>query len=94
MWLNDESIPDFMRPDISHVVLTQMAVDGIYYIESREAARKTMTASTLSNVIMFAYRTNQNILYFLDNQVHWIGETNFKKAMQRSAKKISIKEIK
>ena len=94
MWINNESIPDYMRPDLSHVVLTQSIIEGIYYIESKEAARKTMTAGTLANVIMFAYKTNQNIQYFVDGQVHWMGEPRFVKAMERRERSNQIKEIK
>ena len=93
MWLNDESIPDFMRPDIAHVVLTQKSINDTYYVEAREAARKTMTAATLANVIMFAYQSKQNILYFVDGKRRWMGEPKFDQAMKRIDNTISIKEI-
>jgi hypothetical protein len=93
MWLNDESIPDFMRPDKSNVLLTQKAIDGIYYIEARETARKNMTTGTLSKVVMYAFHTNQNLLYHVEGQFHWIGEPKFMDAMIKKSKDIILKDI-
>ena len=93
MWLNDEAMPDFMRPDKSNVVLTQLSVDGIYYVEAREAARKRMTTSILSNVIMYAFHSNQNLVYYVDGQFFWLGEPKFMAAMNKKSKDIILKDI-
>lgn len=93
MWLNDESIPDFMRPDLSNVVLTKLNINGIEYIESREAARKSMTTSILSNVIMYAFHTNQNLVYHVNGQYFWLGAPDFMNEMNKKSKEIILKEI-
>jgi uncharacterized cysteine cluster protein YcgN (CxxCxxCC family) len=93
MWINNEEIPDFMRPDLSNVVLTQLNINGIYYIEAREAARKSMTTSILSNVIMYAFHTNQNLVYHVSGQFYWIGEPKFMVEMNKKSKEIILKEI-
>jgi hypothetical protein len=93
MWINNEEIPDFMRPDLSNVVLTQLNINGIYYIEAREAARKNMTTSILSNVIMYAFHTNQNLVYHVSGQFYWIGEPKFMVEMSKKSKEIILKEI-
>jgi hypothetical protein len=93
MWINNLEIPDFMRPDLSNVVLTQLNINGIYYIEAREAARKSMSTSILSNLIMYAFHTNQNLVYHVNGQFYWIGEPRFMTEMNKKSKEIILKEI-
>jgi hypothetical protein len=93
MWLNDEDMPDFMRPDKSNVVLTQKAINGIYYVDAKEAARKSMTTGILSSVIMYAFHTNQNLLYHVEGKFYWIGEPKFMAAMNKKSKDIILKDI-
>lgn len=93
MWLNDESIPDFMRPDKSNVVLTQLSFNNIYYIDAREAARKSMTTTVLSNLLMYALHSKQNLVYYVDGQCYWYGEPDFMKIMNRRSKEIFLKVV-
>ena len=86
-------MPDFMRPDISNVVLTQLVINGIYYIDAREAARKSMTTTTLSNLIMYAIHSNQNLLYYVAGQCYWFGEPEFIELMNIRANEAKLKEL-
>ena len=93
MWINDESMPDFMRPDKSNVVLTQKAFGDIFYIDAREAARKSMTTTVLSNLIAYAFHTNQNLVYYVAGRCYWLGGEQFMKIMNQRSKDIPIKAI-
>jgi uncharacterized cysteine cluster protein YcgN (CxxCxxCC family) len=93
MWLNDDGMPDFMRPDKSNVVLTQKSFDNVFYIHAKEAARKSMTTTVLSNLIMYALHTQQNLVYYVSGQCYWYGDPEFTKIMARRSKDIQIKAI-
>jgi len=94
MWLNDISIPDFMRPDISKVVLTKRSVDNFDYIEAEEAARKIMSAETLANVINFAVQTKQNLVYRVSGRLRWFGDPEFINFMDNQKIVTKIIEVK
>ena len=83
IWLMDESIPDFMRPDLSNVVLTKRAVGNFEFVEAEEAARKVLTAEILANVIDFAVHSNQNLVYRVSGKLRWIGSSEFVQFMNK-----------
>lgn len=71
LWLENDEIPEWFKPNISNVIISQREKDGIYYWDIAEAGSKiTVEALTwlfqhcLSKKINFQYRISGGVYKF------------------------------
>ena len=90
-WLIDPRIPEWLKPELSNVIIAYPGLDDISYMSVLESG-KPMNASTLSWIILFALENSYNLLYEVDGGQNVIGTPEFISAYHKSKrKKDSIK---
>lgn len=75
-WLVDDSYPEWMRPDRSHIIVTRRAKDGVEWIEAQEAGR-FIEAPILNWLILLRASTGFNLRYQVHGAWNWIGDNAF-----------------
>ena len=83
VWLEDKSIPEWMRPDLSKVILTRETINGIPYVSIKEAGQKI--DSSILNWIFTQYAEDkfENIRYQIDGGWNWMGSQEFVNAVSK-----------
>ena len=82
-WLNDPiNIPEWLKPNISKVILTKRTIENIEYIDVEETGEK-LDSSVLS-WLFFKYTdgTFPNICYRIDGGRHFFGSQEYIDLMQ------------
>lgn len=77
-WLKDETIPEWMKPSESDVILTWRLQEstGVRHLEVLEAGAP-LTAQVLSWAILYALNNNYNIRYQVNGGWNKIGSNDF-----------------
>lgn len=76
-WLINHDIPEWMKPNLSKVILRSLTVNGFTYLKANEAGEK-MDASVLS--WLFSYLVDgkiKNLTYQIDKGWNFIGNKDF-----------------
>lgn len=87
-WKRDESIPDFLKPDVSKVLVTIREKDGFEFLDVMPTAGNEMPFDSLSHVIRYSVLTGKNIVWretykqdIKDKKTFWLGSQNFMRKM-------------
>jgi hypothetical protein len=92
-WLLDPRIPEWLKPELSNVIIAYPAIGDIPYMSVLESG-ENISASTLSWIILFALENSYNLLYEVNGGQNVIGSPEFISAYHNSIrKKDSIKYI-
>lgn len=81
-WKLNDDIPDFMRPDISKILVTNKTAKQFDYLDVIAVANHQMPYEGLSHVLKYAVLTKKNIIwrknnYEKDVKVFWLGSSEF-----------------
>lgn len=71
VWLAEDFLPMWMRPDLSKVIAVRRNYDDGEWIELHEAGQK-MDAQVLSWILIWALNNKQNIRYQIDGGWNWV----------------------
>ena len=94
LWLTDENIPHWMKPDQINAILTHRIEEGIGYIDVTEAGEK-LRVEVLNWIVMFALNKKANLQYKISGGVNRIGVSEFTAAKQSSPKtEITVRSAK
>jgi hypothetical protein len=75
-WMTNKDFPEWMRPDISNVIVTERIREGIEYFEVKETG-KEISSIVLNWLIQEVIRIQKNLIYRLNGQVYKIGNDEF-----------------
>jgi len=77
-WLKNEQFdfPEWMRPDLANVIVTERIREGISYLEVRETGRE-ISAMVLNWLVQETLRLQKNLLYRLSGKIYKIGSNEF-----------------
>ena len=77
-WLTNQQLdfPEWMRPDLSNVIVTEKLREGITYLEVKETGRE-ISAVVLNWLVQEVLRLQKNLLYSLSGQFYKIGSVEF-----------------
>lgn len=97
-WKSDDNIPDFMRPDKSHILITDRTLNGHYYWDVVSITGKEMPLENLSLIIKYVSVNKLNLVWKIHDKFFWIGSDKFveeaNKDMKLEDKKfIPIKQL-
>lgn len=83
-WLLNKTMPSWMRPDKSKVILVNREINNIKYIEMMEAGQK-VDSSILSWVLQTYLHNQINILYYVDGGINYFGSQDFLNAISNTS---------
>ncbi len=77
-WLTNQQLdfPEWMRPDLSNVIVTEKLREGITYLEIKETGQE-ISAVVLNWLVQEVLRLQKNLLYSLSGQFYKIGSVEF-----------------
>ncbi len=75
-WLKNKDFPEWMRPDISNVIITERYREDITYYEVKETG-KEISSITLNWLVQETLRLQKNLLYRLNGQIYKVGSDEF-----------------
>jgi hypothetical protein len=87
LWLKDNSIPGWLKPNECNVILTRKEINGISYIEATETNNKKIDSSVLSWLILNVLNTEDNLKYEVAGGIYWVGSKIFCNAMAEPEQK-------
>jgi hypothetical protein len=76
VWLVNDDIPGWMKPDNVNAILVWRKKDNIDYLDLSEAGEK-LRVEVLSWAIMFCLKNSYNLQYMIDGGVNRIGSKTF-----------------
>jgi hypothetical protein len=83
LWLANKNIPEWMKPNLSGVILNEKSINGIPYVEAVEAGEK-MDAAVLNWIFtQYAEDRFKNIRYQIDGGWNWMGSPEFVEAIRK-----------
>jgi hypothetical protein len=82
LWLKNNNVPGWMKPNKCKVILVEREIEGIFYIDATETGAK-MDSSVLSWIFMLYVNNQINIAYQIAGGLNWIGSPEFVKAMSK-----------
>lgn len=82
LWLKDNSIPNWMKPENSKAILDEASIDGIEYLRLIEAG-ETLAPEVLTWVMKYVLKDNKNLYWEVYGSGHWIGSDSFKESMNQ-----------
>jgi len=81
VWLINEEIPSWMKPNLSKTIMTYRTSKlGLSYMDIVECGAK-LDSSVLSWVIKYCFNKNINLMYQIDGGKNYIGSSDFVKEM-------------
>ena len=81
LWLTDANIPEWLKPNLENVILSEKEIKGIRYIELLEAGQP-MSAKVLSWFFVFGLENKMNMVWETNGGHNWIGSTEFLEVMK------------
>ena len=75
-WITDHTIPNWMKPNLVDVIITNRHSNGINYVELTEAGSKLNIEVFSWFVQEYAKGTYDIILYMINNEYNIISKTN------------------
>lgn len=82
-WLADETIPEWLKPSKSNVILSYGSIAGEQYVDASETGAK-MDSSVLSWLLLnYINGKYKNVSYRINGAVHRVGTPNFMNAFNR-----------
>ena len=80
VWLDDQNVPEWMKPSLSNVLITQRTIKNIKYLEVFETGQK-IDSSALSWLIQYCLSKKINVKYQVDGGWNWVGSSEFSDAL-------------
>jgi hypothetical protein len=74
-WLANDSLPMWMRPDLSKVIVLNRKYDDGEWVEVSEAGQK-LDAAVLSWMVIWAANNKKNLRYQVDGGWNWLKFSN------------------
>lgn len=93
LWLTNEVIPDFMRPDKSGLIFKWSSINFIKFIDVIETDKK-ITPKTFTFIKDLSTLSRLNVKYTYEGVVHCSGSKNFLEAMDVKIKEKNNKKDK
>lgn len=85
-WILNKDIPEWMKPNLSNVIIKRDFIEGIPYYNIVECGEK-IDSSVLNWIILNFAIKNHNILYTVDGGKNYLGTSEFIDAMIKVMKK-------
>lgn len=82
LWLIDDKIPEWLKPELVNAIISHKEIKGIPYIELVEAGA-TMSSKVLSWFFQFGLDNKLNLLWQVEGGHNWIGSAEFLGAMKK-----------
>jgi hypothetical protein len=76
VWLKEDTLPMWMRPNISGAIVTEREVEGIKYWDVSECG-ETLSAEMLSWLIMYTIDNQTNLQWRVKSGPLKIGQADF-----------------
>jgi hypothetical protein len=76
LWLTDDRLPSWMKPDKSDVILVKVQTDRHEFVEAYEAGSK-IDSTILNRLLQYAMHHNLNLLYQVGGGWNAIGTPEF-----------------
>jgi hypothetical protein len=76
VWLAQDALPMWMRPDKSKAIVTERDVDGIKYWDVSECG-ETLKSEVLSWLVMYTIGHQSNLQYRINSGAFKIGQQDF-----------------
>jgi hypothetical protein len=80
-WLTEESIPEWLKPDFSNVIIDYREKNGHKYLNLIEAGG-VVSSKVLSWFISYGLNNKLNIVWQVEGGYNWIGTEEFIKCMK------------
>lgn len=75
-WLDNQDIPEWLKPNRSNIIITKRQHDDISYLDVTEAGSK-MTVETLTWLMVYCLNKNINIKYNIGAGYYRFGDPKF-----------------
>lgn len=87
-WLLNEDVPEFLRPDLSNMLITVRMLDHHQYIDVVPTVDSSIPFESLSLILRFASTNKLNIVWKdhawnPDAKIFWMGSPEFMQAAER-----------
>ena len=76
VWLKEDTLPMWMRPDKSKAIVTERDVEGIKYWDVSECG-ETLKSEVLSWLVMYTIDNQSNLQYRINGGTFKIGQADF-----------------
>lgn len=80
-WIEDENIPEWMKPSEVDAIVDYRNINGIPYINIKEAG-SVLSSKVLTWVIKYALTNKANLYWEVNGGKNWIGSPEFVKAIE------------
>lgn len=84
-WLQNEEIPEWMKPSEINAIVDFRDIEGIPYLRVKEAGQ-ILSSKVLTWVIQYAISKNMNIYWEVDGGKNWLGSPEFQEALLKDSK--------
>jgi hypothetical protein len=81
-WVSSDYLPEWMKPNISNVLVTRRVIDGVEFFELLEAG-KTLDITAFNWMLQWALANEKNILYTINGMANGIGSQEFLSIMKK-----------
>lgn len=75
-WLTNLDIPEWLKPELSNVIIEERKTEGHLYLMLREAGA-TMSGKALNWFIQYVINNQLNALWQVEGGDNWIGSPEF-----------------
>jgi hypothetical protein len=79
-WLTNLDIPEWLKPEISNVIIDQREIDGHSYMMLKEAGA-TMSSKALNWFIQYVLNNQLNAIWQVEGGDNWMGSPEFVNAV-------------
>lgn len=81
VWLDNEDIPAWMRPDLANGIMTRRRANGIDYVDLHEVSDQRISATTLSWYVAWAIPRFENVKWTIQGGWRAVGSPEFLAAL-------------
>lgn len=83
LWLTDKSIPEWIKPELSNVIIDKREIEGHTYIKLFEAG-SVISSKVLNWFIQYIIENNINAVWELEGGLNWLGSPEFNQIMSKA----------
>jgi len=76
MWIMENEFPEWMKPDLSNVIVTYEVINDIPYFNAVEAG-SVMSSKVLSWLISYCVSKQVNLRYQVEGGINFLGSPEF-----------------
>lgn len=80
-WLIDFSIPEWLKPEISNVIISKREIQGHSYLYLREAG-STISSKVLNWFFQYVLQNQLNAIWEVEGSRNWMGNLEFTQIVQ------------